>query len=154
MNQSHLKSGNNGFNRFQGKLVSSWFGRGEPEEEVRAEVGFDIAAVYDGDGTQHEIAIGIARAKAIVGVLPGGTGNGLANELGTPNKLRPAPQANRGSTTLSETPSTRQPHRRRLRPIKRRKVHDICLTLYIGRLQVDYFQQPLYRNRIYPENVW
>ena len=55
-----------------------------------AEAGFDIVAGYGGDGTQHEIANGLMGSEAIMGVLPGGTGNGYANELGTPNKLRPA----------------------------------------------------------------
>ena len=54
------------------------------------EAGFDIVAGYGGDGTQHEIANGLMGSEAIMGVLPGGTGNGYANELGTPNKLRPA----------------------------------------------------------------
>ena len=52
--------------------------------------GFDIVAGYGGDGTQHEIANGILGTKAIMGVLPGGTGNNFAKELGTPEMLRPA----------------------------------------------------------------
>ena len=52
--------------------------------------GFDIVAGYGGDGTQHEIANGIIGTDALMGVLPGGTGNGFANEMATPTKLRPA----------------------------------------------------------------
>ena len=52
--------------------------------------GYDIVAGYGGDGTQHEIANGIMGTSALMGVLPGGTGNGFANEMGIPNKLRPA----------------------------------------------------------------
>lgn len=52
--------------------------------------GFDIVAGYGGDGTQHEIANGIVGTDALLGVLPGGTGNGFANEMGIPNKLQPA----------------------------------------------------------------
>ncbi len=52
--------------------------------------GYDIVAGYGGDGTQHEIANGIIGTDALMGVLPGGTGNGFANELTTPTKLRPA----------------------------------------------------------------
>ncbi len=52
--------------------------------------GYDIVAGYGGDGTQHEIANGIIGTEALMGVLPGGTGNGFANELTTPTKLRPA----------------------------------------------------------------
>ena len=52
--------------------------------------GFDIVAGYGGDGTQHEIANGILGTDAVMGVLPGGTGNNFAKELGTPEQLRPA----------------------------------------------------------------
>ena len=55
-----------------------------------AEDGFDIVAGYGGDGTQHEIANGILGTDAIMGVLPGGTGNNFSKELGTPLTLRPA----------------------------------------------------------------
>jgi YegS/Rv2252/BmrU family lipid kinase len=47
-------------------------------------------AGYGGDGTQHEIANGILDTDTVMGVLPGGTGNGFATELGTPKQLRPA----------------------------------------------------------------
>ncbi len=55
-----------------------------------AEAGYDLVAGYGGDGTQHEIANGVMGTGVPMGVLPGGTGNGFANELGTPNTLRPA----------------------------------------------------------------
>ena len=55
-----------------------------------AEEGFDIVAGYGGDGTQHEIANGILGTDAVMGVLPGGTGNNFAKELGTPEELLPA----------------------------------------------------------------
>ena len=47
-------------------------------------------AGYGGDGTQHEVANGILGTPAVMGVLPGGTGNGFATELATPKELRPA----------------------------------------------------------------
>jgi len=52
--------------------------------------GFDLVAGYGGDGTQHEIANGVMGTGVTMGVLPGGTGNGFANELGIPGKLEPA----------------------------------------------------------------
>jgi YegS/Rv2252/BmrU family lipid kinase len=55
-----------------------------------AEAGVDLVAGYGGDGTQHEIANGILGKDVVMGVLPGGTGNGFANEIGIPQKLRPA----------------------------------------------------------------
>lgn len=47
-------------------------------------------AGYGGDGTQHEIANGLAGSGVTQGVLPGGTGNGLASELGIPDTLEAA----------------------------------------------------------------
>ena len=58
--------------------------------------GVDLVAGYGGDGTQHEVANAIvetARAggrSVPMGVLPGGTGNGYARELGTPRTLKAA----------------------------------------------------------------
>jgi YegS/Rv2252/BmrU family lipid kinase len=52
--------------------------------------GFDIVAGYGGDGTQHEIANGILGTDAVMGILPGGTGNNFAKEIGTPETLGPA----------------------------------------------------------------
>ena len=51
---------------------------------------FDLVAGYGGDGTQHEIANGLMGTGVPMGVLPGGTGNGFANELGIPISLEPA----------------------------------------------------------------
>jgi YegS/Rv2252/BmrU family lipid kinase len=73
-----------------GVSVTRKFGDATEFARQAAEDGFDIVAGYGGDGTQHEIANGIIGTGALMGVLPGGTGNGFANELGTPTKLRPA----------------------------------------------------------------
>jgi YegS/Rv2252/BmrU family lipid kinase len=51
---------------------------------------FDLVAGYGGDGTQHEIANGVIGTGVIMGVLPGGTGNGFANEMNIPKTLEPA----------------------------------------------------------------
>ena len=65
---------------------------GDATEQAREAAlgGADLVAGYGGDGTQHEIANGILGTDAVMGVLPGGTGNGFATELGTPKNLRPA----------------------------------------------------------------
>ncbi len=58
--------------------------------------GVDLVAGYGGDGTQHEVANAVVHAarhegrEVVMGVLPGGTGNGFARELGVPGKLRDA----------------------------------------------------------------
>lgn len=65
---------------------------GDATEQAReaAQNGADLVAGYGGDGTQHEIANGILGTTAVMGVLPGGTGNGFATELGTPKELKTA----------------------------------------------------------------
>ena len=55
-----------------------------------AEAGYDLIAGYGGDGTQHEIANALIGRGVLMGVLPGGTGNGFCHELGLPKELRPA----------------------------------------------------------------
>ncbi|UCC54263.1 MAG: hypothetical protein JSV68_09890, partial [Anaerolineaceae bacterium] len=73
-----------------GVSVTRKYGDATEFARQAAAEGFDIVAGYGGDGTQHEIANGIIGTDALMGVLPGGTGNGFANEMGTPDKLRPA----------------------------------------------------------------
>jgi diacylglycerol kinase (ATP) len=70
--------------------VTKKFGDATEQAREAARGGADLVAGYGGDGTQHEIANGILGTTAVMGVLPGGTGNGFATELGTPKKLRPA----------------------------------------------------------------
>lgn len=70
--------------------ITRAFGDATAFARQAAEDGYDLVAGYGGDGTQHEIANGIMGTSAVMGVLPGGTGNGFANELGTPGTLRPA----------------------------------------------------------------
>jgi YegS/Rv2252/BmrU family lipid kinase len=74
---------------------------GDAGDQARAaiEAGVDLVAGYGGDGTQHELANAIVGASVAtgrrvpMGVLPGGTGNGFARELGVPGKLRDAVEA-------------------------------------------------------------
>jgi YegS/Rv2252/BmrU family lipid kinase len=70
--------------------VTQKFGDATEFARQAANDGYEIVAGYGGDGTQHEIANGIMGTSALMGVLPGGTGNGFANEMGIPGKLRPA----------------------------------------------------------------
>ena len=70
--------------------VTKKYGDATQQARQAAEAGADLVAGYGGDGTQHEIANGILGTTAVLGVLPGGTGNGFATELGTPKELRPA----------------------------------------------------------------
>ncbi|MCL4262073.1 MAG: YegS/Rv2252/BmrU family lipid kinase [Anaerolineae bacterium] len=70
--------------------VTKKYGDATEQARAAAAAGADLVAGYGGDGTQHEIANGILGTNAVMGVLPGGTGNGFATELGTPKELRPA----------------------------------------------------------------
>jgi len=70
--------------------ITKKFGDAKEQAREAAKNGADLVAGYGGDGTQHEIANGILETDAVMGVLPGGTGNGFATELGTPKELKPA----------------------------------------------------------------
>ncbi|HET6350855.1 MAG TPA: diacylglycerol kinase family protein [Coriobacteriia bacterium] len=47
-----------------------------------ADEGYDLVGVYGGDGTVSEVAAGLAEGGPPILLLPGGTGNALAAELG------------------------------------------------------------------------
>ena len=59
---------------------------GSAAAQVRAaiEAGCDAVIVCGGDGSVHEALPGIVGTPAALGVIPLGTGNGLANDLGLP----------------------------------------------------------------------
>src|SRR5437016_3327955 len=53
-----------------------------------AEDGYDLVIAYGGDGTINQVVNGVMNAKgqhSIVGVIPGGTANVWAGEIGIPN---------------------------------------------------------------------
>jgi diacylglycerol kinase (ATP) len=52
--------------------------------------GVDLVAGYGGDGTQHELANAVIGSGMPMGILPGGTGNGFAREIGIPKELNAA----------------------------------------------------------------
>jgi diacylglycerol kinase (ATP) len=52
--------------------------------------GVDLVVGYGGDGTQHELANAVIGTGTPMGILPGGTGNGFAREIGIPKDLREA----------------------------------------------------------------
>lgn len=55
-----------------------------------AESGYDLIACYGGDGTLMEIVNGLMGKEVTLGILPGGTGNTVAADLGIPPKLADA----------------------------------------------------------------
>ncbi len=55
-----------------------------------ADAGSDLIAVYGGDGTLMEVINGLMGREVTIGVLPGGTGNTVAADLGIPLNLADA----------------------------------------------------------------
>ena len=64
--------------------------------------GVDVVAAYGGDGTIMEVANALAGGSIPLGILPGGTGNGLAKELHIPMQLAEAATLLCQSTTVRE----------------------------------------------------
>lgn len=48
------------------------------------EQGYDLVGAYGGDGTIAEVAAALAEGETPMALIPGGTGNALADELGIP----------------------------------------------------------------------
>lgn len=62
-------------------------GDGERLAKAAIDAGADLVAAYGGDGTQGEVARGMANTGVPMAVLPGGTANALAMGLGIPFDL-------------------------------------------------------------------
>ncbi len=64
--------------------------RGDGRRLAREAVaqGADVVAAYGGDGTVMEVAAGLVGSDVPLAILPGGTGNVMAAELGIPRRLR------------------------------------------------------------------
>lgn len=52
---------------------------------------FDIIVAFGGDGTINSVASALLGTNKTLGVLPGGSGNGLARNLGDSTLLAPSP---------------------------------------------------------------
>lgn len=65
---------------------------GSAGEQARAAIaaGADAVIVCGGDGTMHEALQGMAGGRGALGVVPLGTGNALATDLGIPRDIRAA----------------------------------------------------------------
>lgn len=56
------------------------------------ESGFDLIVAVGGDGTVNEVARSLAGTNVPMGIIPRGSGNGLARELGIPMSLKKSVQ--------------------------------------------------------------
>jgi YegS/Rv2252/BmrU family lipid kinase len=96
----------------------------QPDEEVAATLnkaiqdGWDVIAAAGGDGTVSMVADSLQGLDIPLGILPMGTGNVLAQELGIPQELGQA-----ADLILGE-------HKRR--PVDGMKIQDHIYLLYIG----------------------
>ena len=55
-----------------------------------AEAGFHMVIAVGGDGSVNEVAQGLANSNTAMGIIPAGSGNGLARHLGIPLKMNEA----------------------------------------------------------------
>jgi YegS/Rv2252/BmrU family lipid kinase len=51
---------------------------------------YDVVVSVGGDGTVNEVGKGLIHQKSTMGIIPKGSGNGLARELNIPNNIRKA----------------------------------------------------------------
>jgi YegS/Rv2252/BmrU family lipid kinase len=69
-----------------------------------SEKGVDIVVSVGGDGSANDVAQGLINTKTVMGILPVGSGNGLAHHLKIPTKISKAIEIiNRSKTTLMDT---------------------------------------------------
>jgi YegS/Rv2252/BmrU family lipid kinase len=61
-------------------------GQGHARELARQAVdeGADVVCAWGGDGTVNEVASGLVYGRGVMAVVPAGSGNGFARELGVP----------------------------------------------------------------------
>jgi diacylglycerol kinase (ATP) len=69
--------------------------------------GVNLVVGYGGDGTQHELANAIIGTGMPMGILPGGTGNGFAREIGIPKELDEAVELLCTSSTVRHVDAAR-----------------------------------------------
>ena len=74
--------------------IQQTVGRGDALRTAREAVqdGFDMVVAVGGDGTVNEVASAVVNSNVCLGIIPTGSGNGLARGLGIPLNLKKACQ--------------------------------------------------------------
>ncbi|MCL2133340.1 MAG: acylglycerol kinase family protein, partial [Bacteroidales bacterium] len=70
--------------------TTSCVGDGYKQALYFAKEEFDIVVAVGGDGTVNEVARGLMYSKTALGIIPMGSGNGLARHLHIPMKFKTA----------------------------------------------------------------
>lgn len=70
--------------------ITYQFGDATRYAQEAAAGGADLVVVFGGDGTVLEVVNGVMGSSTAVGILPGGTGNAVATELGISHKIEEA----------------------------------------------------------------
>ena len=68
-------------------VFTSYAGEAKILSQNGAKDGFDVVVAAGGDGTINEVATGILGTEAALGIIPLGSGNGLARSFGVPLDL-------------------------------------------------------------------
>ena len=71
--------------KFQVKITTTEYaGHGTMLSKKAVQDGFDIIAVVGGDGSVNEVARALIHTDTAMAIIPSGSGNGLAHDLGIP----------------------------------------------------------------------
>jgi YegS/Rv2252/BmrU family lipid kinase len=71
-------------------VFTTYRGHGTELAKGFVEKGFDIVVAVGGDGTVNEIGSSLIHSKTTLGIIPIGSGNGLARHLGIPMSVKKA----------------------------------------------------------------
>jgi len=99
--------------------ITNEFGDGRRLAEQAVDKGADVVAVYGGDGTVMDVAAGLIHSSVPLAILPGGTANAVAFELGIPRDIVDA------CALIVDPDHT-------YRQVDVGQVNDICFLLRVG----------------------